>query len=300
MAQLRIWLTAFRLRTLPLALSATLLGSFLAYADGSYKWSVFILGMLTTLFLQILSNLANDYGDAVKGTDSEHRLGPLRVTQSGLVSKRQMKRMIFLFVALALLSGSLLIYFGLNELGSPFYLLFFLLGISAIFAAIKYTIGKKPYGYAGFGDIMVFIFFGILGVSGTYYLHSHTFHWSILMPASAIGLFSVGVLNLNNLRDRENDETNGKMTLVVRMGLSWAKIYHLSLLLAGFLLSLTYTLLYFKSAYQFLFVLALPLLVSDMKKVMENTVPKELNAELRKLAFATLIFSLSFGIGLIL
>ncbi len=300
MADVKIWLKAFRLRTLPLALSATILGSFLAYADGSYSWSVFIFGLLTTLFLQILSNLANDYGDAVKGTDSEQRLGPLRVTQSGLVSKRQMKRMITLFVGLSLVAGSLLIYSGLKDIGSPVFLLFFLLGISAIFAAIKYTIGKKPYGYAGFGDIMVFIFFGILGVSGTYYLHSHTFEWSILMPASAIGLFSVGVLNLNNLRDRENDKSKGKRTLVVRMGLTWAKIYHLTLLLAGFLLSLSYTLLHFKSAYQFLFVLALPFLVSDMKKVMENTVPVELNTELKKLAFATLIFSLSFGIGLIL
>jgi len=281
-------------------MSATILGSFLAYATGTYKWGVFIFGLITTLCLQVLSNLANDYGDALKGTDNVKRIGPLRVTQTGLVSRKQMKQMIILFVFLNLLSGSILIYFGLRNTGGALYLLFFLIGITAIIAAIKYTIGKKPYGYAGFGDVMVFIFFGILGVSGTYFLHTLNFSWSILLPASAIGLFSVGVLNLNNLRDRENDKNNGKMTLVVRMGLSWAKIYHLSLLMAGFILSLTYTLIHFQSAYQFLFVLALPLLVSDIRKVWINTVPLELNSELKKLALATLLFSLSFGLGLIL
>lgn len=300
MAPFKIWLTAFRIRTLPLALSATILGSFLAFANGAFKWSVFIFGLLTTLFLQILSNLANDYGDALKGTDNEHRIGPLRVTQSGLVAKKQMKKMIILFVSLSFISGILLIYSGLGSKGSLLYVLFFLLGCTAIFAAIKYTVGRRPYGYAGLGDVMVFIFFGIVGVSGTYFLHTLSFSWSILMPASAIGLFSMGVLNLNNMRDRENDRDNGKMTLVVRMGFSWAKIYHISLLLVGFLLSLVYTILHFQSAYQFLFVLALPLLLSDIRKVWINTVPIELNAELRKLAVATLIFAVTFGMGLVL
>ena len=300
MTILRIWIKAFRLRTLPLALSATFLGSFLAYDYGIFKWEVLLFGCMTTLFLQILSNLANDYGDALKGTDNENRLGPLRVTQSGLVSRRQMRRMIALFIVLSLLSGSFLIYFGLGDNGSLLYFLFFILGFTAIFAAIKYTIGKKPYGYVGFGDIMVFIYFGILGVAGTYFLHTQLFHLSILMPASAIGLFSVGVLNLNNLRDRDNDRDNGKMTLVVRMGLSWAKAYHVILLMAGFILSLVYTITHFNSAYQFMFVLVLPLMVSDIKMVLTNTVPVELNSELKKLAVATLIFSLSFGLGLIL
>jgi 1,4-dihydroxy-2-naphthoate octaprenyltransferase len=174
------------------------------------------------------------------------------------------------------------------------------MGLTAIYAAIKYTIGKRPYGYAGFGDIMVFIYFGILGVAGTYFLHTLSFHWSILMPASAIGLFSMGVLNLNNLRDRENDRESGKRTLVVRMGLSWARIYHVLLLLTGFVLSLIYTFTHFESAWQFMFVMALPLLVSDVKTVLTNTVPVDLNPELKKLAVATLLFSLSFGIGLIL
>ncbi|MBN2699807.1 MAG: 1,4-dihydroxy-2-naphthoate polyprenyltransferase [Bacteroidales bacterium] len=300
MASARIWIKAFRLRTLPLALSATILGSFLCYANGAFRWEVLLFGSLTTLCLQVLSNLANDYGDALKGTDDKNRVGPLRVTQAGLVTRAEMKRMIILFVLLSLVSGSLLIYTGLGKMSFGFYLVFFLLGFTAIYAAIKYTIGKNPYGYVGFGDVMVFIYFGILGVAGTYFLHAHSFHWSILMPASAIGLFSVGVLNLNNLRDRENDRINGKRTLVVRMGLSWARIYHVMLLFAGFLLSLIYTITHFESAYQFMFVLVLPLLVSDIKTVLTNTVPVELYPELKKLAITTLMFSLSFGIGLIL
>jgi len=294
-----IWIKAFRLRTLPLALSATVLGSFLGHAENRFKWGVFIFGTLTTLFLQILSNLANDYGDARKGTDNEHRLGPLRVTQTGLVSRKQMRLMIFLFVVLSLVSGSLLIWFGLQGGNFMLYTVFFLLGLSAIFAAIKYTIGKRPYGYVGFGDIMVFVYFGILGVAGTYFLHTQSFHLSILLPASSIGLFSVGVLNLNNLRDHENDAINGKNTLVVRMGVRWAKMYHVVLLFTALLLALTFTIIHFKSYYQLIFLIPLPLLASDIKKVITNTVPVELNAELKKLAVATLLFALSYRLGLV-
>lgn len=295
-----IWIKAFRLRTLPLSLSATILGSFLGFAEGHFKWGVFIFGTVTTLFLQILSNLANDYGDAVKGTDNDDRLGPLRVTQAGLVSRRQMRWMIGVFVMLSLLSGSLLIWTGLRGGEMLGYAIFFLLGFSAIFAAIKYTIGKRPYGYVGLGDVMVFIFFGILGVAGTYFLHTGTFDPAILMPASSVGLLSMGVLNLNNLRDHENDAENGKFTLVVRMGVPWAKVYHVILLVGAFLLALGYTLLRFDSYVQLLLLVPVPLLVSDVKKVVENTVPVELNAELKKLAMATLLFSLSFGLGLVL
>jgi 1,4-dihydroxy-2-naphthoate octaprenyltransferase len=295
-----IWLKAFRLRTLPLALSATILGSFLGYAENKFKWGVFLFGTFTTLFLQILSNLANDYGDARKGTDNEKRLGPLRVTQTGLVTQNQMRLMILIFVLLSLVSGSMLIWFGLRGGSLLLYTVFFLLGFSAIFAAIKYTIGRRPYGYVGFGDIMVFIYFGILGVAGTYFLHTQSFHLTILLPASSIGLLSVGVLNLNNLRDHENDARNGKNTLVVRMGVPWAKVYHVILLFTAFLLGLAYTILHFESYFQLIFLLPLPLLASDIKKVITNTVPVELNAELKKLAVATLLFSLSFGLGLIL
>jgi 1,4-dihydroxy-2-naphthoate octaprenyltransferase len=300
MNSIQIWLKAFRLRTLPLAVSATALGSLLAFAENRFKWGVFVFGTLTTLLLQILSNLANDYGDARKGTDNENRLGPLRVTQSGLVSQRQIQWMIAVFILLSLVSGSLLIWFGLREGNILLYALFFLMGVSAIYAAIKYTIGKRPYGYVGFGDIMVFIYFGILGVVGTYFLHTQSFHITILLPASSVGLFSAGVLNLNNLRDHDNDALNGKNTLVVRMGVPWAKIYHVVLLFTALVLAVIYTLLHFESYYQLIFLLPVPLLISDVMKVITNTVPVELNSELKKLAVATLLFSLSFGLGLVL
>ena len=300
MNKAQIWIKAFRLRTLPLALSATTLGSLVAHAEKRFSWGVFVFGTLTTLFLQILSNLANDYGDARKGTDNEQRIGPLRVTQTGLVSYRQIEWMIGIFVLLSLVSGSLLIWFGLQGDNMILYGLFFLLGLSAIYAAVKYTIGKRPYGYVGFGDIMVFIYFGILGVAGTYFLHTHSLHPSILLPASSVGLFSAGVLNLNNLRDHENDALNGKNTLVVRMGVRWAKTYHVVLLLTALLLAVVYTVLHFESAYQLIFLLPVPLLISDINKVITNTVPLELNRELKRLAMATLLFSISFGIGLVL
>jgi len=222
------------------------------------------------------------------------------VTQTGLVSHRQIEWMIGIFVLLSLASGSLLIWFGLRGDNMLLYGLFFLLGFSAIYAAVKYTIGKRPYGYKGFGDIMVFIYFGILGVAGTYFLHTHSLHPSILLPASSVGLFSMGVLNLNNLRDHENDALNGKNTLVVRMGVQWAKTYHVVLLLTALVLAILYTALNFESYYQLIFLLPVPLLIDDINKVITNTVPVELNRELKRLAMATLLFSISFGIGLVL
>ncbi len=295
-----IWIKAFRLRTLPLALSATVLGSFLGFAEDMFKWGVFLFGTLTTLFLQILSNLANDYGDAVKGTDNEERLGPLRVTQTGLVSRTQMRWMIGLFASLSLVSGSLLIWIGLRGGDMLGYTIFFLMGFAAIFAAIKYTIGKRPYGYVGLGDLMVFVFFGIVGVAGTYFLHTSSLNVYILLPASSVGLLSMGVLNLNNMRDHVNDAESGKNTLVVRMGLPWAKAYHVILLVTAFLLALTYTIMNFESYLQLLLLVPVPLLFADVKKVINNTVPFELNTELKRLAMATLLFSLSFGLGLVL
>jgi 1,4-dihydroxy-2-naphthoate polyprenyltransferase len=297
---IRIWIKAFRLRTLPLALSSAILGSFLAYAQGTFHWKILILATTTTLFLQILSNLANDYGDAMHGIDSIHRLGPSRVTQSGLVTIKQMRIMIILFVTLSLASGSFLILTGLHLIGWKAILVFFLLGISAIFAAIKYTVGKNPYGYIGFGDIFVFIYFGIVGVAGTYYLHVNTFDPWILLPASAIGLLSSGVLNLNNMRDIENDARSGKRTLVVYIGKQAAKIYHLVLISLSIVFSLVYTFVHFSSFYQFLFILTCPLFILNVIVVMKNTEPGELNKELKKLALSTFAFSVTFGLGLIL
>jgi len=293
-----IWIKAFRLRTLPLAMSCALMGSFLAYAYGVFRWDIFLLSIVTTLFLQILSNLANDYGDTVHGVDNENRLGPLRITQHGLVSRQQIRRAISLFALAAFISGSLLILLGLQDIRKV--LLFFLLGFTAIFAAIKYTIGKNPYGYVGLGDLFVFIFFGVVGVTGTYYLHTKHFSPWLILPASSIGLLSSGVLNLNNMRDIENDSQMGKRTLVVRLGTRGAKIYHVILITFSMAFSLFYTIHYYQSPYQFLFLLTFPLFFININNVIRNSEPVLLNSELKKLALSTFAFAITFGLGLLL
>jgi 1,4-dihydroxy-2-naphthoate polyprenyltransferase len=297
---MHIWLQAFRLRTLPLALSSTFLGSFLAYSKSHFRLSVFILASLTTLFLQILSNLANDYGDGLKGSDSGERFGPERVTQSGKVSLVGIRRMIMVVILLSLTSGSALIFIGLDHIPFLPILIFFLVGLSAIVAAIKYTVGKKPYGYMGLGDIFVFLYFGIVGVCGTFYLQSGYLDPWILLPASTIGMFSMGVLNINNLRDIQSDSASGKKTLVVRLGVKTAKTYHAILVFGAVLMSIAYTIVFFKSPVQLLFMITLPFLMLDVRNVVQNTVPVDLNNELKKMALITFAFSLTFGLGLVL
>ena len=294
------WLQAFRLRTLPLALSSTFLGSFLAYSKGHFRIAVFILGALTTLFLQILSNLANDYGDGLKGTDNGKRLGPERMTQSGKISHKGMRNMIIVFILLSLIAGSALIFTGLSHFPFTVILLFFMAGLSAIIAAIKYTVGKRPYGYVGLGDMFVFVYFGIVGVCGTFYLHAGYFDPWILLPASTIGMFSSSVLNINNLRDIKSDSESGKRTLVVRLGVKTAKVYHGILVSGAVLMSIVYTIVFYRSPVQLLFMVTLPFLLIDVINVMQNTVPVDLNKELKKMALTTFAFSLTFGLGLVL
>ncbi len=296
--KLRVWISAFRLRTLPLALSCSVMGSFLAFSHNEFRWEIFILAVLTTLFLQILSNLANDYGDTVHGVDNEGRLGPQRVTQSGKVTRKEMRIAIGVSSGLALASGSWLIFEGLENLRQ--IVIFYALGMGAILAAIKYTIGKNPYGYAGMGDLFVFIFFGLVGVSGTYFLHTHEFSFWTLVPAASIGLLSSGVLNLNNMRDIENDARSGKHTLEVRLGSAKAKIYHLSLLAVAMLLGIVYAFRIFNSPWQWIFLVTFPLFLRNMIVVMRNSEPRELNVELKRLSLSTFVFSVVFGIACIL
>jgi 1,4-dihydroxy-2-naphthoate polyprenyltransferase len=299
MSQIKIWLQAFRLRTLPLALANAVMGSFLAKSSGIFRWEVFILAILTIVFLQILSNLANDYGDAVSGKDTEKRVGPQRVTHTGLVSLQAMKRMITIFVTLSFLFGSALIILALSSLGFKIIALFFALGIAAIWAALKYTVGKNPYGYKGLGDIFVFIFFGPVGVIGTFYLHTLYFDNMVLVPAAVIGLLSTAVLNINNLRDVDSDRETGKRTLAVKHGLLFAQQYHLLLIGASMVLSVAFTLNYYFAPIQWLFLLTIPLFLRNCIKVYKNENAQTMNNELKNLALTTFLFSLLFGIGLI-
>ncbi|NOH56108.1 1,4-dihydroxy-2-naphthoate polyprenyltransferase [Vibrio coralliilyticus] len=227
---LRIWLDAARPKTLPLALVSILTGSVLAYSTHQFSWMIAILAFLTATLLQILSNLANDYGDAVKGTDNDKRLGPMRAIQSGAVTQADMKQAIVINIVLTMLAGLALVFYALDSLQS--ILAFIGLGVLAIVAAIAYTVGNKPYGYVGLGDVSVFIFFGLLGVAGTFFLHTGIVAPLLVLPAIGCGLLAVAVLNINNMRDIENDEECGKRTVAVRLGQKNAKHYH-TMLLAG-------------------------------------------------------------------
>ncbi|KJY68151.1 1,4-dihydroxy-2-naphthoate octaprenyltransferase [Vibrio coralliilyticus] len=227
---LRIWLDAARPKTLPLALVSILTGSVLAYSTHQFSWMIAILAFLTATLLQVLSNLANDYGDAVKGTDNDKRLGPMRAIQSGAVTQADMKQAIVINIILTMLAGLALVFYALDSLQS--ILAFIGLGVLAIVAAIAYTVGNKPYGYVGLGDVSVFIFFGLLGVAGTFFLHTGIVAPLLVLPAIGCGLLAVAVLNINNMRDIENDEECGKRTVAVRLGQKNAKHYH-TLLLAG-------------------------------------------------------------------
>jgi len=298
MASFSAWIDAFRLRTLPLALSSVFLGALIAYSDGMFSVSVGILSVTTTLFLQISSNLANDYGDAKSGKDNADRVGPMRSVQGGGISLVEMKRMTIVFVILSLISGLALIYCANINFG--YSILFFVMGIGAIAAAINYTVGKNPFGYIGWGDFFVFVFFGLTGVVGSYYLHTGIFSISILLPASSVGMLSAAVLNLNNLRDRVGDKKSGKRTLVVVIGAKWATAYHVFLLIGAISLALIYIYINYISLYQFLFLLITPILIFDIHKVVFNKEPYKLDSELKRIAIATLLFSILFGVGMIL
>ncbi|MGB0839980.1 MAG: 1,4-dihydroxy-2-naphthoate polyprenyltransferase [Chitinophagales bacterium] len=298
MATLQHWLSAFRLRTLPLALSCIGLGSFLAAAQNQFVATIFWLSALTTVFLQILSNLANDYGDSVHGADSVDRSGPQRAVQSGAISKQSMFRAMVLFSLLALGSGLVLIYFAVQTQFDFF--IFLGLGVLSIIAAITYTAGKKPYGYAGLGDISVLIFFGWVGVLGTYYLHTHQIQWDLLLPASTCGLFAVAVLNVNNIRDIESDKKAGKHSVPVRIGRANAVKYHYLLLALGLVCALAYVGLNYQSPWQFIFLIVLPLLYKNAQAVQQKTAAAQLDPYLKQMAMTTLLFVLSFGIGQLL
>lgn len=296
----KAWIAAFRLKTLPLAISNTIMGSALAAAADGFRWTVFGLAALTTILLQILSNIANDYGDYVNGKDTAERIGPKRMVQSGEIAPKTMLRGIIIISLLAIISGFSLILVGTAGIDMTNIFIFGILGIGAIAAAIKYTVGKNPYGYRGMGDIFVFIFFGLVGVMGTYFLHTQSFRWVLLLPASALGLLSTGVLNMNNLRDYEADKNAGKNTIVVSMGPQKAKIYHLFLIVVAGSLAIFYTLLNYNSSWQWLFLVSFPVLFMNLKTVFTYKNSIELYPELGKLAMGTLLFAISFGLGLII
>ena len=293
------WIMAFRMKTLPLSVSGIIISSFIALVEGSFKWTIFLLALVTTLFLQILSNLANDYGDGVKGTDVD-RVGSQRAVESGVISAKSMLIGVVVLSVLSFVSGVLLL---LVSFGSEYLielLVFLFIGVSAIIAAIKYTVGKSAYGYSGMGDAFVFVFFGLVSVVGTYILYAKEFNVEVVFPAISIGLLSTGVLNLNNLRDFITDKKANKNTLVVKIGVENGKKYHVFIIITAVLMSVVYMFINYNSVVQFLFLVLIVPLVMHLKRVFKNEVPKNIEPELKFLALTTLLFAFLFGIGLYL
>lgn len=265
-----------------------------------FQWHVFGLCLLTTLLLQILSNLANDYGDSQKGTDNEYRIGPVRAVQGGMLTLREMKAGMIAAAILSLICGSYLVNEGTKGLDISKAIIFLVLGVAAIAAAIKYTVGDNAYGYSGLGDVAVLIFFGFVGVYGSYYLLAHEGKLDVLLPAFSIGAFSAAVLNLNNMRDYENDILSRKMTLVGRIGVKRAKQYHNTIIILGFMAAVVYVYMNLVSSMQFLFILTLLLFKKHLNAVEEIEDPKDFDPQLKQLAISTFIFSLLFALGIII
>lgn len=292
MNKLRIWVQASRLRTLPLSISGILVGSSLAFFQGFFNSTVFVLAVLTTISYQILSNIANDYGDGVKGTDNDNRVGPKRALQSGALSKKSLKTGIFINCIISVVLTILLI----NTAFANHPLLLFLfagLGIISVLAAIFYTVGKTAYGYRGFGDVFVFLFFGLLGVLGSCFLFTQSIHWNDWLLGITIGTMSVAVLNLNNMRDIENDAASNKRTLPVLYGMRFAKIYHFALLLSAIICALLFAV--FQDLPPFYLIAFVPILF-HLKRVVAVKNPVEFDPELKIVALSTFLLSLFFSV----
>ncbi|WP_159470969.1 1,4-dihydroxy-2-naphthoate polyprenyltransferase [Dyadobacter sp. 3J3] len=297
---MKFWIEAARPRTLPLALSCILMGCFLAASTGQFSWPVALLSVLTTTLLQILSNFANDYGDAVNGKDTELREGPIRAVHSGSIPASTMLRAIIIFAVLSLVSGISLLFIALKNAPANTFWVFLGIGIACIIAAITYTAGKRPYGYVGLGDLSVLIFFGWVGVLGSSYLHTHVWKWDLLLPATSCGLFAVGVLNINNIRDIESDRATGKNSIPVRLGREKAIIYHWAILSIGMLCVLIYTVQHFSSYTSLIFLFSFPLFIKNGLAISRLKKASELDPYLKQMALSTLLFVILFGIGVII
>lgn len=273
------------------------MASFIAFYKGLFRWEVLLFAVLTTTLLQILSNLANDYGDSYHGADSIDRKGPVRAVQSGIISPEEMKKAMVLFAALSFISGVLLLYVSIS--GFYVFLSFIALGILAIVAAITYTSGPKPYGYVGLGDISVFMFFGVVGVLGTYYLHTMEFSPKLILPALSLGLFSTSVLNINNIRDIDSDTKAGKKSIPVRIGRAAAVKYNWFLIITGNIALVVFVIM--EQAWGGLLALLMAPVMMKIGQAIskKKKTSKEIDPYLKKMAISTLVWVMAFGTGII-
>jgi 1,4-dihydroxy-2-naphthoate octaprenyltransferase len=293
------YIKAARLRTLPLSLSGVILGALLALSEEKFEGIIFLWSIIATLGFQIVSNFANDYGDGVKGTDNLNRIGPSRTIQTGLLTPKQLLNALKIAVTLSVISAITLIYLSFGSKNFVATLIFIVLALASIWAAIKYTMGKNPYGYSGFGDIFVFLFFGLLGVFGSYFLYTKALNFEVLLPACSVGLLSASVLNLNNMRDYKSDKLSNKRTLVVQIGPKKAKHYHYLLLFLSGVAAVVYAFINGKTNASFLFLIAYIPISIHFYTVLKNNNPEKLDPELKKMSIYTLFFSLLFGLGFV-
>jgi len=300
MTNFKVWISSFRLRTLPLSISGIIFGSALAYSNQYFNNTIFVFALLTTISLQILSNLANDYGDGVKGTDNNNRIGPERAIQSGLISSIQMKYAIITNVLILIVLITTLLYFsfGTNEYLN--LLTFFTLGIISIYSAIKYTVGNKAYGYYALGDLFVLLFFGFLSVMGSYYLYAKNLEINIILPSFSIGLLSVAVINLNNMRDLVSDKLSNKITVAGKLGFANSKKYHFLILISSIVFSLLFILFFYYKPLSLIVIISYIPIVLHLKKVYTITKPVEYNDELKKVAISTFLFSVIHSLIIII
>ena len=294
------WIEAARPRTLPLAISSILLGNFLAYAAGKFSFLTASLAILTTLFLQILSNFANDLGDSKNGVDNKNRKVALRAVQTGKISASEMKNAVIIAASLSFISGISLLYFALQYAKPQTIITFVVLGLLAILAAIAYTVGKRPYGYMGLGDLSVFLFFGWVGTFGTYYLQTEILNYYILIPAYGCGFLSVAVLNLNNLRDIENDRKTGKNSIPVRIGKTFGFYYQKTIMLLGvctFIIYLMYQGKPIQLSQNIIIMAGWYPLVQIIKQLNSKMTPSQIDPYLKKTALSTLFLIVIFGVS---
>ena len=297
MPSFQVWLSAARPRTLPLSIAGILVGGGLALQEGAFNWSIFILAILATLGFQILSNYANDYGDGVKGTDNAERVGPARAMQSGLLTAQDLKKAIIITSIITVMIVLLLIYVSFGVDHFLLSILFLLLGVAAIVSAIKYTVGKSAYGYRGLGDVFVFIFFGLVGVLGSFFLFTQHINLLQILPAITIGALSTMVLHLNNMRDREADARVGKNTLAVVLGAADAEKYHSVLFVLGLLGWVSYLMLTATHFIDYISLVAFIPLVKHMFTVRNTSIHALLDPELKKVALSTFLLAVLFFIS---
>jgi 1,4-dihydroxy-2-naphthoate octaprenyltransferase len=294
------WIEAARPRTLPLAISSILLGNFLAYSAGKFSFLTASLAILTTLLLQILSNFANDFGDSNNGIDNKNRKVALRAVQTGKISPSEMKKAVIITAFLSFISGISLLFFALQFAKLQTIITFVSVGLLAIVAAIAYTVGKKPYGYMGLGDLSVFLFFGWVGTFGTYYLQTEILNYYILIPASGCGFLSVAVLNLNNLRDIENDRKSGKNSIPVRIGKTFGFYYQKIIMLLGictFIIYLMYQGKPIQLSQNIIMMAGWYPLVQIIKQLNSKMTPAQIDPYLKKTALGTLFMIVIFGVS---